>query len=91
MDRVRNLLSKDYQVFKWSIKPIDLRAADTHFKIGEKTYSIYDLDSTRALHYLKGLMQKDGTVNFDNLTENDLPKLSVIENALKETLPRKGR
>ena len=91
MDRIRNLISKDYQIFKWSIKPIDLRPADTHFRIGENTYSIYDLDSTRALHYLRDFMASDGTIDFSTISENDLPKLAVIENALKENLPRKGK
>ena len=38
------------QYFNWTIKPKDLRQGNTTFDLNGENYSIYDLDSTAALH-----------------------------------------
>lgn len=54
-DRVRNQ-NLPGTFYKWSIKPRDLRQSDTTFVINGIKYSIYDLDSVRASHYLDKLL-----------------------------------
>lgn len=44
--------SQDKLIFKHELAPHDLRGSDTTFDVEGKTYSIYDLDSVRATHYI---------------------------------------
>lgn len=81
-DMIRHRL-KNGSIFKWSIKPRDLRQSDTTFYINDKKYSIYDLDSVRASHYLSQL---------ENIELSTLdPEIRfIIENGIKRKLPDKG-
>jgi len=51
-DYIRNLQGPNVILYKWNTKPRNLRQADVTFRIGNRTFSMYDLDSVRALHYL---------------------------------------
>ena len=65
---------------------MDLRAAEVTFKVDNRTYSIYDLDSVRANHYLLQL-QKAGSLDaFLKSDANAQKKLAVIENVVKTRL-----
>ena len=85
-DNVRN--SGKYagcDIFKWSIKPVDLRQSDTTFDLPGygRQFSIYDLASVRANHYLRQCYnKKTKTLSLSNL--DTLDKLDVINFALSQ-------
>lgn len=85
-DNVRN--SGKYigcDIFKWSIKPVDLRQSDTTFRLPgyDREFSIYDLASVRANHYLRQCYnKKTKTLSLSNL--DTLDKLDIINFALSQ-------
>lgn len=85
-DNVRN--SGKYagcDIFKWSIKPVDLRQSDTTFNLPGygRQFSIYDLASVRANHYLRQCYnKKTKTLSLSNL--DTLDKLDVINFVLSQ-------
>jgi len=67
-DRVRHLV-EGYKIFKWSSRPVNLRQSDTTFRFNGNTFSIYDLDSVRASHYMRMCYDKQNKVyNLQNLS-----------------------
>lgn len=75
-DRVRHLLPATSKVYKWTVKPRNLRQADVTFKrvlpdgsLSRDTFSMYDLDSNRALHYLRQLEESRKHRNVNPLTD----------------------
>lgn len=70
-DRVKHW-SNGLKVFKWSCRPVDLRASDTTFVVNGKTHSIYDTDYCRAAHYVRQLENENGTINLNTADQNKL-------------------
>ena len=64
-DFVRNLTSKN--VAKWTIQPKNLLGPRTHYIVNHDgnnvEYSIYDLDSARAMQYAQMLLDGEGITN----------------------------
>ena len=83
-DKVRNLYSDNYRFFNWTCKPRDLRQADVTFSLSGKStrFSMYDLDSVRALHYLRQLKGKKDFIVIDPSDTNQIEKINVIKHAL---------
>ncbi len=61
--------SQNKLIFKHELAPHDLRGSDTTFDVKGKTYSIYDLDSVRATHYI---------AEFENLTAEQLNLITSV-------------
>lgn len=55
------------KMYRWSIKPRNLKGADTTFVANGKKYSMYESPYTKALHYL--IESKLASVNLDDLKE----------------------
>lgn len=82
-DMVRNLISKNTTIYNWTVKPKDLRQSDTTFTVNDITYSMYDLDSVRALHYIRYAKKVKKDVGAASLGEFQEKKIKVIKNALR--------
>lgn len=70
----------DGVLYKWSIRPVDLRQSDITFEVNGKRYSIYDLDSVRATHYIKELINNKQSY-FDLTPEKKL----AVDNTIGDT------
>ena len=87
-DRVRNLLPKNTRISNWTVKPKNLRQLDVTFQRiksngdvdNSTSYSMYDLDSVRALHYLRNV--KEMRKLSRNYTITDPFKIQTLKLAL---------
>ena len=64
------------KLYKWTCKPRELGQADTTYEINGVRYSIYDLDSVRASHYLEDIIKAhkvddDNDLNLSKLTSEE--------------------
>ena len=82
-DTIKHLT--DATLYKWSIRPVDLRQSDITFEINNKRYSIYDLDSVRSTHYIKELIDNKETY-YDLTPEKRLVVDNVVGNADENNL-----
>jgi hypothetical protein len=57
-DKIRSAISENILINKFLLKPKNLKASDLTFEYDGKTYSAYDLDIVRALHYIKAAIRK---------------------------------
>ena len=64
-DGIRHRLPEGATVYKWTCKPKNLQQLDVTYEINGKIYSIYDLDSVRASHYISQLIEKYGVKEGD--------------------------
>lgn len=103
-DGIRHRLPEGAAVYKWTCKPKNLQQLDVTYEVNGKTYSIYDLDSVRASHYISQLIEKYGVkegdvngkgrvdLNLDpnKLTAEDKFKWDFIQNTIQKVLPKRG-
>lgn len=81
-----NLLTENDRIYLWTLKPKNLKQSDTKFQIPVstledgtvvyKTFSIYELDIVRALHYIKNN-------KFTKYSDLEPWKQNIIARALK--------
>ena len=94
LDLLRNRLTATDKLYKWTCKPRELGQADTTYEINGVRYSIYDLDSVRASHYLEDIIKAhkddDNDLNLSKLTSEERWKWEFIQNAIKRNLPMTG-
>lgn len=76
-DTIKHLT--DGTLYKWSIRPVDLRQSDITIEVNGKRYSIYDFDSVRSTHYIKDLIKNKQT--YLDLTPE---KKLVVDNVIGE-------
>lgn len=66
-DLIKHRINSNTKIFKHELAPHDLRGSDTQFEVNGKIYSIYDLDSVRATHYIDQYDPKKGNLESDQL------------------------
>jgi len=77
-ERIKSDINPNSRFAIWTIKPKNLKASNTFFTINGKQYSIYDLDSVRASHFVSKI--KDPNFNINQLTE---PQRQILRSALR--------
>lgn len=90
---------KNAILFTWDCKPTELRQQNTFFDVHDgietRRFSIYELDSVAATHYLSHIFSKydweeNGDFLLDGLSKEEFDKWRFIEASLKEVLPKTG-